>query len=176
MIFMGQEFLEYRSFPNYNGYPDLIDRSRKDTYNGNWTLYRGIIRLRRNWNNNTRGLRGRKVHVLAVFGDNMLVFHRWDQGGGGDDVTVLCNFANQRYANYQIGKPCPGIWRIRFNSDSRDYDAYFDNGPSFDTDANGPALNGMPNSANIGVVLTRVSYSGRIELHSGYGFVAGERI
>jgi 1,4-alpha-glucan branching enzyme len=151
MIFMGQEFLEYRPFPNYNGYPDPIDWSRKDTYNGIWTLYRDLIHLRRNWNNNTGGLRGRNVHVLPVFGDNMLVFHRWDQGGEGDDVVVVSNFANQRYANYQIGMPCPGMWRIRFNSDSRDYDAYFDNWPSFDTDANGPALNGMPYSANISV-------------------------
>ena len=149
MLFMGQEFLEYRPFPNYNGYPEPIDWSRKDIYNGIWTLYRDIIRLRRDWNDNTRGLRGRNVHVLPVFGDNVLVYHRWDQGGEGDDVVVVCNFANQRYTNYQIGMPLPGMWRVRFNSDSRDYDAYFDNWPSFDTDANGPALNGMPYSANM---------------------------
>jgi 1,4-alpha-glucan branching enzyme len=149
MLFMGQEFLEYRPFPNYGGYPDPIDWSRKDTNNGIWMLYRDMIQLRRNWNNNTRGLGGRNVHVLPVSGDNVLVFHRWDQGGPGDDVVVVCNFANQRYANYQIGMPRPGMWRVRFNSDSRDYDAQFDNWPSFDTDATGPALNGMPYSANM---------------------------
>jgi 1,4-alpha-glucan branching enzyme len=149
MLFMGQEFLEYRPFPNYNGYPDPIDWGRKDTYRGIWTLYRDLIQLRRNWNNNTRGLRGRNVHVLPVFGDNVLVYHRWDQGGQGDDVVVMCNFAKQRYANYRIGVPRPGMWRVRFNSDSRDYDGYFDNWPSFDTNATGPALNGMPFSADV---------------------------
>jgi 1,4-alpha-glucan branching enzyme len=149
MLFMGQEFLEYRPFPNYNGYPDPIDWGRKDTYRGIWTLYRDLIQLRRDWNNNTRGLRGRNVDVLPVFGDNVLVYHRWDQGGQGDDVVVVCNFANQRYANYRIGVPRPGMWRVRFNSDSRDYDGYFDNWPSFDANANGPALNGMPFSAEV---------------------------
>ena len=149
MLFMGQEFLEYRPFPNYGADPQPIDWGRKDTYNGIWTLYRDMIRLRRDWYNNTRGLRGRNVHVLPVFGDNVLVYHRWDQGGPGDDVVVVCNFANQRYGNYQIGMPRPGMWRVRFNSDSRFYDGYFDNWPSYDTDANGPALNGMPFSANV---------------------------
>src|SRR5260370_9323533 len=41
------------------------------------------------------------------------------------------------------------MWRLRFNSDSHDFDGYFDNWPSFDTEANGPALNGMPYSANV---------------------------
>ncbi len=68
----------------------------------------------------------------------MLVYHRWDQGGAGDDVVVVCNFANQRYTNYQIGMPRPGMWRVRFNSDSGAYDEYFNNWQSLDTDANGP--------------------------------------
>jgi len=64
-------------------------------------------------------------------------------------VVVVCNFSNQGYANYRIGVPRPGMWRVRFNSDSRDYDAYFENWPSFDSEANGPLLNGMPYSANV---------------------------
>jgi len=149
MLFMGQEFLEYRSFPNYNGYPDPIDWGRKDMYQGIWNLYRDAIRLRRNWNDNTRGLRGRGIHVLPVLDDHVLVYHRWDQGGNGDDVVVVCNFANNRYANYQVGMPRPGMWRVRLNSDSRDYDGSFENWPSLDTDADGPELNGMPCSTNL---------------------------
>ena len=149
MLFMGQEFLEYRPFPNYNGYPDPIDWSRKDTYSGIWTLYRDMIRSAPDWYNNTRGLRGRNVHVLPVFGDNLLVYHRWDQGGRATMWWWCATSPTRRYANYQIGLPRPGIWRVRFNSDSRNYDGYFDNWPSFDTDANGPALNGMPYSADV---------------------------
>jgi 1,4-alpha-glucan branching enzyme len=70
MLFMGQEFLEYRPFPNYGGPPgnfgdpQPIDWSRKDTYSGIWTLYRDMIQLRRNWNNTTRGLCGPKVQCF----------------------------------------------------------------------------------------------------------------
>jgi 1,4-alpha-glucan branching enzyme len=157
MLFMGQEFLEYRPFPNYGGAPlnlgepQPIDWSRKETYNGIWILYRDIVRLRRNWFNNTRGLNGPNIHVLPVFDDNVLVYHRWDQGGAGDDVVVICNFADQRYGSYRIGLPRTGLWRVRFNSDARLYDGYFDDWPSFDTTAEGPALNGMPTSAMIGL-------------------------
>ncbi len=151
MLFMGQEFLEYRPFPNFGADPDPIDWGRKDTYNGIWTLYRDMIRLRRNWNNNTRGLRGRNIHVLPVFVDNMLVYHRWDQGGAGDDVVVVCNFSGQKYANYTIGVPGPGRWRVRFNSDAGAYDGFFDNWPAFDTNASGPPLNDMPCSANVSI-------------------------
>jgi 1,4-alpha-glucan branching enzyme len=157
MMFMGQEFLEYRPFPNYGGPPtdygdpQPIDWGRKDTYSGIWTLYRDMIGLRRNGSGKTRGLCGRNVHVLPVFGDNVLAYHRWDQGGPGDDVVVVCNFANQKYASYQIGLPRSGMWRVRFNSDSNSYDGYFDNWPSFDTDASGAGLNGMPFSASVGL-------------------------
>ena len=153
MLFMGQEFLEYRSFPNYGGPPgnfgdpQAIDWTRKDTYGGIWSLYRDLVQLRRNTNNNTRGLRGTNVHVLPVSADNVLVYHRWDQGGGGDDVVVVCNFSNQSYRDYQIGLPRFGMWRVRFNSDSNFYG--FGNWPTFDTDASGSAINEMPYSANV---------------------------
>jgi 1,4-alpha-glucan branching enzyme len=151
MLFMGQEFLEYRPFPNYGANPDPIDWGLKDTYSGIWNLYRDMIALRRNGSGKTRGLCGRNVHVLPVSGDNVLVYHRWDQGGAGDDVVVVCNFASQKYANYQIGVPRSGMWRVRFNSDSNYYDAGFENWPCFDTDANGVGLNGMPCSASVGL-------------------------
>jgi 1,4-alpha-glucan branching enzyme len=153
MIFMGQEFLEYRPFPNYGGPPhnfgdpQPIDWTRRDTYSGIWSLYQAVIQLRRNWNNSTRGLCGANVHVLPVFADNVLVYHRWDQGGGGDDVVVVCNFSCQSYSNYAIGMPRTGMWRVRFNSDSSDFG--FGNWPAFDTDANGAAMNEMPCSANV---------------------------
>jgi 1,4-alpha-glucan branching enzyme len=62
---------------------------------------------------------------------------------------VICNFANQSYANYQIGAPRQGMWKVRFNSDSNFYG--FGNWPTFDTDANGSSINGMPFSANVSI-------------------------
>ncbi len=151
MIFEGQEFLEYRPFPNFGADPAPIDWGRRTQFAGIRNLYRDLIRLRRNWFNNTRGLSGPGAHVLPVFADNVLVYHRWDQGGAGDDVMVVCNFASQSHANYAIGLPRPGLWRVRFNSDAGAYDGYFGNWNTFDTVADGPGLNGMPYSGNIGI-------------------------
>ncbi len=152
MIFQGQEFLEWAGFPN-SGHPDPkpIDWSLRVQFAGIRNLYRDLIRLRRNWFNNTRGLRGANVHVLPVSSDNVLVYHRWDQGGAGDDVVVVCNFSGQSYPSYVIGFPQGGMWRVRFNSDAGAYDEFFGNFNSFDTEASGPALNEMPRSGNVGI-------------------------
>ena len=151
MIFEGQEFLEYHPFPNYGSNPAPIDWALRTHFAGIWTLYRDLIRLRRNWFNTTRGLRAANLHVCPVFADNMLVYHRWDQGGPGDDVVVVCNFSNQGYANYTIGLPRPGTWRVRLNSDAGSYDSAFGNWNSFDVDARETSLNGMPSSGAFGI-------------------------
>jgi len=148
MIFMGQEFLEWTGF---DGNVEL-DWSKLTTFGGIHDLYRDLIHLRRNWFNNTRGLRGQGVNVHPLNGaDKALAFHRWDQGGPGDDVVVACNFANTSYSSYAIGFPRAGRWRVRFNSDWNGYSSDFANWLSYDTDADGPPLNGMPFRGNIGI-------------------------
>lgn len=62
MIFMGQEFL---SSGRFNGNAPL-DWSNATKFAGISQLYRDLIRVRRNWFNNTRGLRGQNVHVHHV--------------------------------------------------------------------------------------------------------------
>jgi len=151
MIFQGQEFLAWQPFPNGGAQPAQIDWTMATTFAGITSLYRDMIHLRRNWFNNTRGLQGANLHILPVFADNVLVYHRWDQGGAGDDVVVVCNFSNAGYANYTIGLPQGGMWRVRFNSGAATYDSSFSNWSSFDTMANGTGLNGMPFSGNIGI-------------------------
>jgi 1,4-alpha-glucan branching enzyme len=150
MLFEGQEFLEAQPFPNSGSYPNPLNWNLRNQYSGIRNLYRDLIHLRRNWFNNTRGLQGANINVLPVF-DNILVYHRWSQGGPGDDVIVVCNFSNQPYSSYSIGFPRTGLWRIRFNSDSGAYDGYFENWNSFDTEAGSTPLNGMPASGNIGI-------------------------
>ncbi len=151
MIFQGQEFLEWAGFPNGGANPQPMDWGLHDQFSGIRSLYRDLIHLRRNWFNTTRGLSGANVHVLPVFADSVLVYHRWDQGGAGDDVVVVCNFSAQNYASYAAGFPRGGMWRVRFNSDAGVYDEFFGNFNSFDTEADGPALNGMPCSGNVGI-------------------------
>ncbi len=148
MLFMGQEFLSWGYFDP--GQP--LDWSHANTFAGIIQLYRDLIHLRRNWFNNTRGLRGQNVHVHHINNvDNVIAFHRWDQGGNGDDVIVVLNFGNRGYPSYRIGFPRSGHWLVRFNSDWNGYDAGFGNWFSYGTDAHGSPQDGMPTSANVGL-------------------------
>lgn len=148
MIFQGQEFLEDEWFHDQ----DPIDWKKRDKYRGILMLYRDLIRLRRNWFNNTRGLRGQHVHVFHVNNpDKVLAFHRWDQGDRGDDVVVVVNMTNRAYDSYIIGLPRPGMWRVRFNSDWNGYSADFDNHASFDTEAQEGRTHGLPCHGTVGL-------------------------
>jgi 1,4-alpha-glucan branching enzyme len=147
MIFQGQEILEWTPFEDTN----RIDWNKYDTFRGIFTLYRDLIRLRRNWFNNTRGLRGEHMNIFHTGSDKVLAMHRWDAGGPGDDVVVVLNFSNQRFQNYTIGFPRPGSWRVRFSSDWNGYSPDFENFFTYDTFANEAPLQGMPCSGNLGV-------------------------
>jgi len=148
MIFMGQEFLSWGQFDD----DQPLDWSNAAKFPGIIQLYRDLIRLRRNWFNHTRGLRGENVNVHHVNNsDKVIAYHRWDQGGNGDDTVVVMNFANRAYNNYHIGFPRSGQWRVRFNSDWNGYDGSFGNWLSYDTDANGAPQDSMPTSADVGL-------------------------
>ena len=148
MLFQGQEFLEDRWFHDQ----DPLEWSRARTYSGILNLYRDLIRLRRNWYDNTRGLRGQHVNVFHVnYADKLIAYHRWENGGPGDDVVVVANFANFAYDSYAVGLPESGFWRVRFNSDWNGYSADFGNHFSYDTMAHGPGIHGLRASANIGI-------------------------
>ncbi|MGA7240350.1 MAG: alpha amylase C-terminal domain-containing protein [Bryobacteraceae bacterium] len=148
MIFQGQEFLQYGRFDASKE----LDWNLAGAESGILALYRDLIRHRRNWFNNTRGLCGQSLNFHHVNNtDKVIAFHRWDQGGPGDDVVVLINMANQSYDNYKIGMPRSGMWRVRFNSDWNGYSSDFRNHPSFDTQAMSGGRDGMPFSADVGL-------------------------
>ena len=140
MLFQGQEFLEDRWFAD----TDPLDWSRCERYHGIVNLYRDLIRLRRNWFNNTRGLVGDNVNVFHVNNnDKVLAMHRWYQGGPGDDVVVVFNFSNRGFDNYRIGLPYQGKWHLRANTDAHVYDLDFGETPAFDTEAESYAHDGL---------------------------------
>lgn len=148
MIFQGQEFLEDRYFQ------DIVplDWSKLQTYNGIQLLYRDLIRLSRNWFNQTRGLRGQHINVYHVNNtDKVIAYHRWENGGPGDDVIVIANFANRSYSNYSHGMPRAGLWRVRFNSDWEGYSPDFGNHLGYDTEAEGIPMDNMQLQANVGI-------------------------
>ena len=148
MIFQGQEFLETHWFDDQHP-PDW---GNVDRHPGIVALYRDLIRLRRDWWDTTRGLRGQGMqlhHVNAA--DKLVAFHRWSSGGPRDDVVVLANCANRAYDAYTIGLPRGGRWRVRFNGDWAGYDPDFGGHGSFDLDAREEPRDGLPFSGDVGV-------------------------
>ena len=146
MLFQGQELLEDEYFQD----TDPVDWSRLETFGGIRSMYTDLIRLRRNWFNNTRGLQGQNLNVFHVNNnDKMIAFHRWQNGGSGDDVVVVCNFRNQAWGKYRIGFPRPGTWKLRFNSDWDGYSSDFDNTPAFDVDTIAEPRDGLNQHAII---------------------------
>jgi len=145
MIFQGQEFLEDGWFTD----AEPLDWSRADIYTGITELYRDLIALRLNKQGNTRGLTGASVNVHHVNDwDKVVAWHRWRDGGVGDDVIVLANFRNQAWEDYRIGLPSAGLWKIRFNSDWQIYDADYDGYPCDEVTADPIPWDGMPYSAS----------------------------
>jgi 1,4-alpha-glucan branching enzyme len=148
MLFMGQEFLAWGAWDANH----MMDWSHAWQFAGITQLYRDLIHSRRDWFNQTRGLRAQNTNIFKVDDTSKLIaYHRWDQGGAGDDVVVVLNFANQGYTNYYLGLPRAGLWKVRFNSDWIGYDGYFGNWLSYDTEASGPGADSLPFSANIGI-------------------------
>jgi 1,4-alpha-glucan branching enzyme len=89
MIFQGQEFLESGFFSDQKP----LDWTKQQTFSGILAMYRDMIRLRRNWFNNTAGLQGQNLNVFHVSDEaKVIACHRWDQGGQGDDVVVVAKF------------------------------------------------------------------------------------
>ena len=148
MIFQGQEFLEDKYFKD--SVP--LDWAKLQTFSGIHQLYRDLIRLSRNWFNQTRGLRGQNINVHHVNNhDKVIAFHRWETGGAGDDVIVIANFADRSYDHYTLGMPRAGLWRVRFNSDWQGYSADFGNHAGYDTAATEGNQDQLPYQANIGI-------------------------
>jgi 1,4-alpha-glucan branching enzyme len=148
MIFQGQEMLEWIQFSGTS----RMDWTKFDRFRGIVTLYTDLIHLRRNWFNNTRGLHGNFTNVFHINpNDKVIAYHRWQDGGPGDDVVVVLNFANRAYASYTLGFPRAGTWYVRFNSDWSGYDRDFTNQNSYDTTADGGGMDGMPCHGNVGI-------------------------
>jgi 1,4-alpha-glucan branching enzyme len=152
MIFQGQEMLDTRAF-GFNT-PTNVDFSRAEDANvkGIVQMYRDLIALRRNLTRKTGGLTGQNLNVFHFDdGNKTLAYHRWENGGVGDDVVVVANFSNVPLPNLNIRFPRGGVWHVLFNSGTNIYDPSFINGDSFDTTANPRGKDGLNFNANIGV-------------------------
>ena len=132
MLFQGQEFLEGEWFRD----TVPLDWHLSEDFQGIIRLYRDLIGLRLNRQGHSRGLCGRSINVYHLNDDlNLLAFHRWDQGGAGDDVVVIVNLAAEHRERYTVGFPRGGKWRLRLNSAWKGYSEDFSNHPSGDLEA-----------------------------------------
>jgi 1,4-alpha-glucan branching enzyme len=150
MIFQGQENLETKAFEFPNA--TAIDFGRAQTFAGVHLLYHDLISKRRDLDHLTGGLSGEHSNIFHVdSGNKTLAYHRFGNGGPGDDVIVVVNFSNVRYDGLNIGFPRQGRWRVRLNSGAQAYGQDYTNGDSFDTDANPGARDGLNFNGNVGI-------------------------
>lgn len=146
MIFQGQEFLRDQWFRDDRP----LDWQRAEQYADITTMYRDLISLRLNKDGYSAGLSGQHIAVYHVNdNDKVIAMHRWKEGGVGDDVIVVFNFAEGRKENYVIGLPQAGEWKLRFNSDSTMYHPQLDETQSIDISAQQQGRDGYAFSAPV---------------------------
>lgn len=118
MLLQGQEMIETNQFSDQRP----VDWTRTNTWAGIVRLYQDLIRLRRNLDGSTEGLRGEGVSVFHVDNNDKLVaYSRWVPGTTGRATVVVANFANATRAQYPLAFPEEGAWYVHFNSDSTNY-------------------------------------------------------
>ena len=98
------------------------------------------------------GLTGQGLNVYhANDDDNLIVFHRFADGGPGDDTIVVVNLSNEAQSDLTIGLPRPGLWKLRFNSDATNYSDAFGDFDSFDVTAYEGECDGLGAHAEIDI-------------------------
>ncbi len=141
MMFQGQELLEDKWFVD----TEPLDWKLAKKNNGIFRMYAELIKLRRNFDGNTKGLKGNHVQVYHVDHElKMIAYQRWMDGGPGDTVIVVLNFADHHHQGYTIGLPDKGDWKLRFNSDWKGYDEEFSDQATFAMQAKKGKTDGMP--------------------------------
>jgi 1,4-alpha-glucan branching enzyme len=122
MLLQGEEFLQGGSFNDWQA----LEWDKAEQFSGIVTAYKHLISLRKNQHGNTAGLLGHSVNVLHLNDEaKVLAYHRWDQGGPGDDTVVIVNFSNMTLSDYKLNFPASGEWIVRFNSSWKGYSPDF---------------------------------------------------
>ncbi|MCM2369684.1 alpha-amylase family glycosyl hydrolase [Aporhodopirellula aestuarii] len=122
MLFQGQSILQDGWFTD----TEELDWENAKEYEGISKLTADLIALRLNRDGISKGLTGKHVDVFHVNNDKKVVaFRRHFDGGPGDDVIVVINFANQHFEQYEFGLPSGGVWIRRFSSDRSEYSEEF---------------------------------------------------
>src|SRR5581483_11550792 len=120
-----------------------VDWSKTNTFSNIVRFYHDLIRLRRNLDGDTLGLKGDKCSFLQVDNSNKLVaYRRWQSSTTNQDVVVIANFANTTWTNYVLPFPEAGNWYLHLNSDSTNYGSDYGNVGSTVVTASGSSPHG----------------------------------
>lgn len=118
MLFQGQEFMQGGSFNDWQA----LDWHKAERCKGIVLAHKHLIALRKNNDGVSAGLTGSNVNLMLVDETNKVIaYHRWKNGGAGDDVVVIINFGNVQHDDYELWMPRDGTWTVRFNSTWRGY-------------------------------------------------------
>jgi 1,4-alpha-glucan branching enzyme len=118
MLFQGQEFMQGGSFNDWEG----LDWKLAERHKGIVLAYKHLIALRKNEHHLTAGLTGRDLNLMHIDEVNKVIaFHRWKNGGPGDDTVVVINFGDHMFTDYSLNFPRTGKWQVRFNSSWKGY-------------------------------------------------------
>ncbi len=116
MLLQGQEFVQDGAF---NDWHDL-DWNNLETHANIVDAHKDLIQLRRNDDAITAGLVGASIALFHTNDkDHVVGYHRWDQGGVGDDTIVIAHFGDTAFPRYDVVLPIAGTWQYCF--DSRNY-------------------------------------------------------
>ncbi|PAY18966.1 1,4-alpha-glucan branching protein [Rhodopirellula sp. SM50] len=146
MLFQGQELLQDGWFQD----TEELEWDNAESLGGIGELISDLIALRLNHDGCTKGLTGQHIDVFHVnHRDKVVAYVRRFDGGPGDDVVVIANFAHQHFENYEFGLPSQGTWKRRFSSDREAYSDEFGGDASGDIDAMPEGYDGQPCKARI---------------------------
>ena len=160
MLMQGQEFLEDGWFDD----AEALDWERSHEFKGITRLYGDLISLRLNKEGFSKGLTGQHIKVHHVNdADKVVAWHRWYDGGAGDDVVVIANFANRTWDHYEIGTPAKGEWKLLFNSDWQGYSEEFTDHPVSSIAARGVSRDGYCATAEVAMGPYSILIYGRTE-------------
>lgn len=122
LLLQGSEFLQEGAFTDWQA----LEWDKAQQFSGIVLAHQHLTALRRNAHGNSAGLLG--AHTAIIHdnpADGVIGFHRWDNGGPGDDVVVIASASDQSFAEYTVVLPRPGSWSVRFTSSWKGYSPEF---------------------------------------------------
>lgn len=112
MMFQGQEWLEDDYFRD----DEPVEWENAELASSELTALRRLIRLRSGRDHGAAGLRGAGFEVVALDDtDDVVAYHRWRDGGSGDDVLVAINLSNEHRT---VELAIPGNWDLAVSTDA----------------------------------------------------------